>query len=67
MYKQPYFKRRKVDVILRDERDATIEGIQELEEKKSVKKAGSVTFHIDDTGIVQKVHSDKWIKKKNNL
>lgn len=64
MYRQSYFKTRKVDVILRNKEDATVEGIEELEKKKSAKKPGSVTFHIDDSGIVKKVHSDKWIKKK---
>jgi len=65
MYKQQYFKSRKVDVILRSKEDATVEGIEELEKKKSAKKSGSVTFHIDDSGVVKKIHSDKWIKKKN--
>ena len=62
MYKQEYFKLRKVDIILRSIKDKTIEGITELEDKKRRKEPGSVTFHIDDNGIVLKAKSDKVIK-----
>ena len=42
--------------------DKTTEGIQEVERKKREKEPGSVTFNIDDNGVVTKVKSDKIIK-----
>ena len=57
-----YFRVKKIDITIRHLKDKTIEGLNVLEEKKKSKKPGSITFHLDDNGVVVKVISENVIK-----
>jgi len=43
-------------------KDKYLEGLRELEKKRKKKEAGSVTFHINQDGVVPKVKIEKIIK-----
>jgi len=57
-----YFSVKKFNVTLRHLKDKTIEGLTVLEDKKKSKTPGSITFHLDDNGVVVKVISENVIK-----